>query len=359
MVTAMLPELHRGLHMTLSAAASSVTLYMIPFASLMLVSGTLAERWGRRRTVRIAYAAYGVSSLACALAPGAAVFFAGRVGQGAANAFTTPVLAAAIADLTPVDRLGRSMGRYSSLQAAGQGLAPLLGGLAAVLNWRLAFVAGLFAALALALVPPPDRPTAADRSVSPAQQWRSLRNRRLVLTCLIAFLLYFTAMGTMVLAALRAGEQFNLGPGSRGLLIAAFGLTGLLAGARLGSLLDRIGVHRFAAASLFGLALSAAAVGVAPHIWMMAVALAIAGAASTAGRASVNALAVSSTPDNRTGAMSMTLAWQFLGGALAPLLLLPLYRIHPPDALFVAASMAMAAAATALALEGTQRDLSQ
>ena len=53
--------------MTLVAAA--ITTYMVPFAVLQLVSGTIAERVGARRVVRSAYVAFGVAALLCALAP--------------------------------------------------------------------------------------------------------------------------------------------------------------------------------------------------------------------------------------------------------------------------------------------------
>jgi ACDE family multidrug resistance protein len=154
MVTPMLPELRDGLHTTLTTAAWGLTAYMIPFAALMLFSGTLGEHWGRARTVRIAYAVYAVASLGCALAPTAMPFLAGRGLQGAANAFTSPLLVAAISDLVAADRLGRSLGRFASLQAAGQAFAPLVGGAAAAFDYRWAFVASAAAAVLLAAAPP-------------------------------------------------------------------------------------------------------------------------------------------------------------------------------------------------------------
>ena len=98
MTTPMLPELADGLGTTLSTAAWSLTAYLIPFAALMLVSGTLAESWGRARSVRTAYVGYAVASLVCAAAPNAELFLTGRALQGTANAFTSPLLVAAISD---------------------------------------------------------------------------------------------------------------------------------------------------------------------------------------------------------------------------------------------------------------------
>lgn len=47
MVTPIVHEVAAGLDSTPGIAAGAVTAYMLPFAALMLVSGTLAERWGR------------------------------------------------------------------------------------------------------------------------------------------------------------------------------------------------------------------------------------------------------------------------------------------------------------------------
>ncbi|RBL79103.1 MFS transporter, partial [Streptomyces cavourensis] len=47
MVTPIVHEVSAGLSSTPQITAGAVTAYMLPFAALMLFSGTLAERWGR------------------------------------------------------------------------------------------------------------------------------------------------------------------------------------------------------------------------------------------------------------------------------------------------------------------------
>ncbi len=349
MVTPMLPELRDGLHTTLATAAWALTAYMIPFAAIMVVSGTLAERWGRHRTVRLAYVGYALASLVCALASTTPVFLLGRGLQGAANAFTSPLLVAAISDLVARERLGRSLGHYSSMQAAGQAFAPLVGGTAAALDYRLAFGASMLAAAALALVPPPDAgstrvPERRESAGAPAGRWRVLLNPRLAVAAGTAFGLYLTTSGLLLLVALMGGDRFGLGPDGRGLVVAAFGLAGLVGGSFLGRLADRVGITRFGIGALLVLSAGTALTGQATTIIVLVALVAFGGAASTACRVVVNTLAVTSTPANRGGATSITLAWQFLGSALAPLVFLPIYRGGAGVGLLATAAGSVAAA---------------
>jgi MFS family permease len=342
MVSPMLPELRDGLHTTLTVAAGSLSAYLIPFSAVMLVSGTLAERWGRRRTVRVAYLGYAVGSAACALAGGTAAFMAGRAVQGTANAFTTPVLVASISDLVPEHRLGRALGRYGSMQSAGVAFAPFVGGLAAAVQWRLAFVASVLAAGALAALPPPDAvPSPSDHR---SAGWRSLRNSRLGLACSLGFLFYFGWLGTTVLVALIAADRFGLGPDARGLVVAVFGLAGLTGGAWLGRGLDLMGARIFGIAGGLALGVTSMLLGITGNLAVLVALVAASGAASIASRVTVNSLAVRSTPGNRSGATSMMLAWQFLGGAVAPVALLPVYGTHAGLALIGAGCATIAAA---------------
>lgn len=373
MVTTMLPELAEGLHTSLATAASSLTVYLVPFAAIMLVSGTLAEHWGRARTIRRAYLVYALASLACALAPTAATFLGARAIQGAANAFTTPLLVAAISDLVGPTRLGRSLGVFGGMQAAGQAFAPLVGGIAAALDYRWAFVSAAAAAALLGAVPPADQaPTqsattattvtadttddAASRLFS-AARWRPLANRRLALACSVAFGLYLTTSGLNLLSALLAHDRFDLGPDQRGLVVASFGLAGLLTGPRFGRLADRVGMTRFGVVVSLLFAAVVAATAYTPSVALLVLAVAAGGAASTAGRLTSTTLAVTSTPGNRAGATSMTLAWQFLGSALAPVALLPLYHRSVGWGFAATASGAVLAAVLLAGAPGLNRTL--
>lgn len=303
--------------------------------------------------MRSAYLAYALGSIVCVAATSIVPFLAGRALQGAANAFTTPLLVAALAELVPPSMLATSLGRFGGWQAAGQALAPLLGGLAGTVDYRWAFVATAVAAATLALVPPPNAQSqqpgghpSRDGDRGPDRSpWRSLRGRRLAIGCAAAFGLYLTTSGLMVLVALLGADRFGLGSDARGLVIACFGIAGLATGGRVAGLALRWGTVQFGIVIFVALGVATAVTGEASSVVALAVLTAVGGVTSTAGRVTTNTLALSAVPHNRSGAVSMTMAWQFLGSALAPLLLVPLYQDSAAAGFVVAGAGSLAGAA--------------
>ncbi|HCB34376.1 MAG TPA: MFS transporter, partial [Acidimicrobiaceae bacterium] len=151
----MVPELREAFGVGTGALAWGFTGYLLPFAVLLLVSGTVAARWGVARTLRIAFVLYVPATLACVWAPTFAWFIAGRVSQGALNAFMTPLLLASLVDAAAPERLGRTVGRYAAFQSLGQLMSPVAGGFAADVDWRLAFVGVAVVSAAVAVMLPP------------------------------------------------------------------------------------------------------------------------------------------------------------------------------------------------------------
>ncbi|MBD0291461.1 MAG: MFS transporter, partial [Thermoleophilia bacterium] len=151
MLIAIIPNVAEGLDTSLTLVAAAITAYMVPFAALQLVSGTIAQRVGPRRVVRTGYLAFGLAALLCALAPDIWVFLAARAAMGAANAFLSPILLAALSEVVAPAVLGRSVGTFAAWQTAGFTLAPAIAGGLGEVSWRFAFVVVSVAAVALAL----------------------------------------------------------------------------------------------------------------------------------------------------------------------------------------------------------------
>lgn len=334
-VTSMLPEIGDGLGTDAAAAASSLTAYLLPFALVMLVSGTLGARWGRMRTVRVAYGVYLAASLACFAAPTLELFLGARVLQGCANAFTTPLLLATLAAMTPQHKLGRALGAFGALQAAGQTSAPLIGGLAAEADWRLAFLAIALVAALLGAVGLPD----AARTI-PADTGARLRDalRPDVLRVGVVALLGWGALGGLgFLLAFRAEDVFGMSPAARGLLLTGFGVAGILTARPVGTLIDRIGARRTVVLGAVAGATLVAVAGTVGYVAVAAIAWFVAGVASQFLLVGVNAAVLGAEGGNRGGAVSVVQSFRFSGAALAPLTLTPLYATHPSVSFLVPA----------------------
>ena len=159
--------------------------------------------------MRAAYLAYAVASLAVAASGSIGPSWSPGRFQGAANAFVTPLLLAALAEETPVESLGRSMGTFAAVQTAGVVSAPLCGGLAGALDYRLAFLVPAGVAVALALVPIPttERPGEGDGA-----RLRSAFTPRSGWVSGAAFLAYLAITGLGFLVALRAATPSGWAP---------------------------------------------------------------------------------------------------------------------------------------------------
>src|SRR3954471_24427582 len=100
-IAVLIPELRQDFDASTAQVTAGITAYLVPFAALQDVSGTLGERFGVARTIRVAYVVYAIASLAVAATTSIGPFLVARGAQGAANAFTTPLLLASVAEATP------------------------------------------------------------------------------------------------------------------------------------------------------------------------------------------------------------------------------------------------------------------
>ncbi|MFX1758873.1 MFS transporter [Rhodococcus sp. As11] len=337
-VVSMLPEIGADTGVSTGTAATTVTAYLGVFAAAMLFSGTLGARWGRVRTVRTAYLVYAVVSIAAALAPTFSLLIGTRMLQGAANAFTTPLLLAALAVITPKDRLGRALGLFGAMQAAGQTVAPLIGGLAAEVSWRWAFVVLAGAALLLALAGLPasvrDDPSGPDRV-----RLRDAVTPRVLRIGLVALLGWAALGGLGFLLAFRVEDEFGLSPAGRGVVLTVFGLAGIISSRPVGMLIDRVGARAIVLAGAVSGAALVAVVGTVPWLVVLGVAWFLAGIASQFILVGVNAAVLGGPGGNRGGAVSVVQAFRFGGAAFSPLLLTPVYGADPVLAFLLPAAL--------------------
>ncbi|NWJ70385.1 MFS transporter [Pseudonocardia sp. ICBG1122] len=353
LTAAMLPELGADFGVPTATASVSITAYLLPFAGVMLVSGTLGDRWGRERTVVAGYALYVVASLACVLAVSWPVFLAGRALQGVANAFTTPVLLAALAAAVEPDRLGRALGWFGSLQAAGQTSAPLFGGLAAEVDWRWAFWGAAGVALLLGVVGIPGGSTRATGDARP--RLRSAWTGPVLRLGLVAAIGWGCLAGLNFLLALRLEEQFGLGAGPRGLVLTALGVAGILTARLIGGAVDRLGPRRCVLAGAVGGGVLVALIGLVPVLGVVVALWALGGVCSQLILVGVNALVLGPAGGGGGGAVSVVQAVRFAGTAASPVALTPVYHADPLVAFFAPAALLAAGVPAVLAVDRTRR----
>jgi MFS family permease len=341
LLAVLIPQLRDAFHVSTGLVAAGIPAYIVPFALLQLVSGTIGERLGRRRVVRTAYVVYAITSVGAALSPSIGAFLAFRAAQGSANAFVTPLLLAGLAEITPARRLGEAVGTFAAVQTAAVALSPLCGGLAGAVDWRIAFYLPAAVTVALAFFPPPD---GSRRTGGGPVRLRSAFTRRVGVLSAAAFATYAGVTGLGFLVALRCSDAFGLSSTMRGLVLASFGVAGVVSGRAGGRAVDRFGRVTTVVAGSIVCALMVAALGIAGSAGQTAALWFVAGVGSAVAWAGLNTLAVEAVPENRAGATSVVSALKFAGNAAAPLMWLPLYYSDARLAFLAAATVAALAA---------------
>ncbi|MEV6835453.1 MFS transporter [Streptomyces sp. NPDC051133] len=162
-VNVALPTIGADLHAGEAVLELVVAGYGVAYAVLLVLGGRLGDLFGRRRLFLGGMAAFGLTSLACGLAPGAWSLVAARIAQGASAAAMLPQVLATIQAATSGGRRARAMSLYGATAGLSMVAGQILGGVLVAADiagtgWRAVFLvnvpvvlAGL--ALAVRLVP--------------------------------------------------------------------------------------------------------------------------------------------------------------------------------------------------------------
>ncbi|MDV7222359.1 MFS transporter [Streptomyces prunicolor] len=151
-VNVALPRIGRDFGADLAALQWTANAYMLTLAGLILLGGSLGDRYGRRKVFVLGVIWFAAASLLCGLAPNVGVLVAARALQGIGGALLTPGSLALIqASFHPDDR-ARAVGLWSGFGGIGAAIGPFLGGwLVDGPGWRWVFLINV--PLALACVP--------------------------------------------------------------------------------------------------------------------------------------------------------------------------------------------------------------
>ncbi|UIX34742.1 MFS transporter [Streptomyces sp. GQFP] len=144
-VNVALPTIGRDLAASESVLELVVAGYGVAYAVLLVLGGRLGDLFGRRRLFIGGMVAFGITSLACGLAPTAWTLVAARIAQGAASAAMLPQVLATIQSATAGPRRARAMGLYGATAGLSMVAGQILGGVLVAADiagtgWRAVFL---------------------------------------------------------------------------------------------------------------------------------------------------------------------------------------------------------------------------
>ncbi len=143
-VNVALPHIGEDLDAGVGGLQWVLTGYLLAVSSLILLGGSLGDRFGRKRVFQIGVVVFAAASLGCAVAPTVVMLVAARVAQGVGGALLTPgSLAILEASFRREDR-ARAIGAWSGLSGVASAIGPFVGGwLVDAASWRWIFLINL------------------------------------------------------------------------------------------------------------------------------------------------------------------------------------------------------------------------
>lgn len=152
-VNVALPRIQTDLNMDATSVQWVVEAYALFLAALILVGGSLGDRYGRKRIFAIGIALFAAASMWCGLSPNGTQLIVARAVQGVGGALLTPGSLAIIRAFFPAERRGQAIGLWSGFSAITSALGPVLGGwLVQAASWRWVFFINVPIAVIVLLV---------------------------------------------------------------------------------------------------------------------------------------------------------------------------------------------------------------
>ncbi|MHB1594773.1 MAG: MFS transporter [Streptosporangiaceae bacterium] len=174
-VNVALPSIQHDLHASVSGLQWIISAYALVLASLLMLSGSTADRIGRRRTFQVGLAMFTLGSLLCSLAPSLPLLVVFRMVQAVGGSMLNPVAMSIITNVfTDRTERAQAIGVWGAVIGLSMALGPVVGGvLVSSVGWRSIFWVNIpvgVAAIALTAVFVPESKAARPRKPDPVGQ---------------------------------------------------------------------------------------------------------------------------------------------------------------------------------------------
>ncbi len=140
-VNVALPSIQKNLHASVSGLQWTIDAYTLVLASLLMLSGSTADRFGRRRVFQVGLGLFTLGSLLCSLAPGLEWLVLFRIVQAVGGSMLNPVALSIITNtITDRRERARALGIWGAVFGLSLALGPVIGGvLVSSIGWRAIF----------------------------------------------------------------------------------------------------------------------------------------------------------------------------------------------------------------------------
>ena len=331
-ITPNIPDVLADLGRSEASAGPLVASGALPGVLLAPVIGILADRFGRKRVLIPCLLFFACGALIASVAPSFGLLIAGRALQGAGGAGLINLVLVLIADNWDGPDRTRLIGRNSAVLTFSLAALPLISGLVAeVFSWRASVAMGLLglpvAVVGLFLIPnsKSQLQSAAGAQLSLGAQLRAsveaTRHPALILSFVTGFLLFVVIFGVFLTALpVHLEEQFNLGPGARGLVLSTPAIGATIISFNLGRIRSVVPLRALLVGSSFCIAIAAFGVGVAPILGLVIVATMLYGFGDGAVIPTLQVVASSvPRPEQRASVMAVWVMAVRLGQAVGPI----------------------------------------
>jgi EmrB/QacA subfamily drug resistance transporter len=140
-VNVALPAVQANLGVSAREAQWVYGAYALVLAALLLIGGSLGDRYGRRRVFVLGAAIFAAASVWCALSPGPGQLVAARAVQGIGGALLVPGSLAIVGASFEGKLRAKAIGAWGALSGTAMAVGPVLGGwLVEEVSWRAAFL---------------------------------------------------------------------------------------------------------------------------------------------------------------------------------------------------------------------------